>query len=644
MKPSSTVLLSRPHPVADWLPVICLLVSVMGSTIVYGGSRFATAYPFLLLGCIGSLLVFLRPFFQKGHTRLLLPPATAIALVLLLFVGVQSFLFSKIPYLTHIEWVKLSALFFALLAWTEISARRTRWKFLLGLLILFGVGEAWYAVIQAVNGTSHVFLDVRPEQYGNRASGTFLCPNHFAQILSVLGIACLCLVFASGAGGLLRMIAGYGLLLMLPTLFLTGSRSGVLGFAVGAFISLILVSSQRGWKAMLSTFVLIPLVIGGAFFGFYKAFPEVQDRITEIPVDARLEYWTDTQSMIQDVPVVGNGGGTFEYLFPPYREAFKHPEQYIRHAHNEFLETITDYGWIGFGLVALLLAWLLFRSAQAIYRSEKPRDTVLASAIFGVTIATMVHNAFDFSLHNFANAACFVALIGILSGRLFVSKKFNPLVLKRTPMLALSATLVLGCIVTILAATRIFLAESAVLPVHAALEVEEIWQEGSTSNVLDRVDQLARPLERAERFYPGHGGLQRSSAELALYIANSTETPETYAAALDEAEIHFQKAIEANPFDAPAHAGLGIVYWMTGRDVECDASMQQAIDLDPRRLEYPVQWAVLCRDAGEPRKALEILYASEKYDLLQRGPFRETLKEIRDSIAPLTDPDKPVGL
>ena len=53
-------------------------------------------------------------------------------------------------------------------------------------LMLVGLAEASFALYQYLTETRQVWLFTRPEVYGHRGSGTYMCPNHLAGFLEML--------------------------------------------------------------------------------------------------------------------------------------------------------------------------------------------------------------------------------------------------------------------------------------------------------------------------------------------------------------------------------------------------------------------------------------------------------------------------
>ncbi len=89
---------------------------------------------------------------------------------------------------------------------------------------------------QFADGDSYMlFWFVRSEQYLGRASGFYICPDHLAGFLEVVGCLSLSMALWGRLRGWVKVLLGYGALMCLAGLLITGSRGGLL-------------SSARAWR------------------------------------------------------------------------------------------------------------------------------------------------------------------------------------------------------------------------------------------------------------------------------------------------------------------------------------------------------------------------------------------------------------
>jgi putative inorganic carbon (HCO3(-)) transporter len=183
-----------------------------------------------------------------------------------------------------------------------------------------------------------------------RAFSTLENPNNLAEyLLMVIPIAgVLVAAFRSFWN---RALGFAGAVFGILTLFLTYSRGGWVGFAVGALLFVLLVN----WRLILLGVGLLPLLPA--------VLPQtILDRLLTLgggdtSVSYRADIWQAAIRMFQANPWgIGFGSDLFYELYPFYRgwapKAF--------HAHNLFLEIGVEIGVVGL----LVVLWFFFRLAQ----------------------------------------------------------------------------------------------------------------------------------------------------------------------------------------------------------------------------------------------------------------------------------------
>jgi O-antigen ligase len=189
------------------------------------------------------------------------------------------------------------------------------------------------------------------------------------------------------------------------------SRGGILATGLGIFVlySMIFSRRRRAGKERLETVALVTvaLVACFAFFGDL-----IVGRIsTEGLVDlSRLTLYSLTVHAIFDAPMLGFGYGTFQDVFPMYRDPSFGTWEIWDKAHNAYLEV-----WLGLGLVfgtmlvgcLVWLAAICFRGAM-----RRERDATAAIVATVVSVVVGVHALVDFSIQIEGVAITFMALLG----------------------------------------------------------------------------------------------------------------------------------------------------------------------------------------------------------------------------------------
>jgi O-antigen ligase len=214
----------------------------------------------------------------------------------------------------------------------------------------------------------------------------------------------------------LHLFWGFGSVVILASVFLTESRGGILSIFCGTLLCFFLIARQRERSGKLSLLILIIglLIIVGwySWEPIIERFSSILDSASGKIRDDRLLIWADTLKVLADFPLTGSGFGTFVDIFPGYKTL---PDDLLyEHAHNDFLELLTEGGLIA-GALGL---WFILSVLHVGYRQIRSRKDKVAvfgaigafSGLFGL----LVFSIFDFNLQNGANGLYFAFFCGLL--------------------------------------------------------------------------------------------------------------------------------------------------------------------------------------------------------------------------------------
>ena len=102
---------------------------------------------------------------------------------------------------------------------------------------------------------------------------------------------------------------------------------------------------------------------------------------------------------IRDTGLYGTGAGTFLYAFPPYKDQIEGLRGFWEHAHQDWLQAIIEWGWLGFagwGVVfggALTRLWIRIRKA-----GRRGRTDLTSGTAFLALLLLLIHSLADFPL------------------------------------------------------------------------------------------------------------------------------------------------------------------------------------------------------------------------------------------------------
>jgi hypothetical protein len=208
----------------------------------------------------------------------------------------------------------------------------------------------------------------------------------------------------------------YLLLLLLATLtvagvFVANSRGGVLvlfGLMV-LVIAWILVKSK--WRPS-SKFAALMLTLIVLFFGGWLGGSAILTRFKAEDfkgMSGRDLIYKDTDRMVNDFAVFGSGAENFAPLYFFYRKCNPNWDAY---AHNDYLETLVTFGWVGLVIILILFLsiWLVPFFGDGIGTSQE-FIVFLGLAMAGM----MVHARYDLPFQIYSLHFEFVILCSLLS-------------------------------------------------------------------------------------------------------------------------------------------------------------------------------------------------------------------------------------
>lgn len=436
---------------------IILALTLIGGALAFGGVQTIT-YTILELVIFGLLLVVLVQQTLRGEIRLPLPiwPVLFAGVVVLQLIPLPVSLAGKIsphrladfsllpqatwaalsvyPHDTLLNLIKLLAYLsaFVLAAWAT-DYRKGRSALIRGLIVL-GLFEAAYGIVQYLTGWQKIFTYTKKYDL-EEATGTYINRNHFAGLLEMVLPFVVAAAFYSfqvwashrygyekGPEAAERSSAAYQtlfysflLIIMFVAVIFSRSRMGIL---VTVFtIGLVAVLGQL--RARRKTWLLgIGLFLACAFgYGLWIGLGPVLTRFEAVSdpaylrMEGRISIWQDTVRVIRDYPLSGTGLGTFDLVYRQYQTTLV--SQGVEHAHNDFLQTAVETGLPGAALLFLPIFFLLAKLVFSFLDDPRPYRRAMTLGCIGSTLALLLHSITDFNLRLPANALVFAVVLGL---------------------------------------------------------------------------------------------------------------------------------------------------------------------------------------------------------------------------------------
>ncbi len=314
---------------------------------------------------------------------------------------------------------------------TQTLVRSSQARKIAVILALYGIALAAFALLQGVAPNGKLYW-VREPRLGGWIYGSYVNHNHYAGLMELLIPIPLVLSLTHLVAEKERLAAGVGAAIMVGTVFLSGSRGGMIAVLVELVVFAVVVfRKQKGIRIAIgaAAFVIV-LVSLLAWLGGQELTTRVSSISTEahseISGGVRLSIDRDGLKMFRHRPILGWGLGTFPVVYPQFRSFYTN--FFVNEAHNDYIQLLAEMGSFGFALMIWFVIVVYRRALRKIknWNSDVSCATTLACTL-GFT-GILVHSFFDFNLQIPANAALFYVFCSIAAAPPLLqrSKKRRP--------------------------------------------------------------------------------------------------------------------------------------------------------------------------------------------------------------------------
>jgi O-antigen ligase len=551
-----------------------LLLILVSGPLSFGGVSppESLVLPTLTVGVLALWAV--RVWFDES-SRLLWAPVCWSVLAFMIYAGIRYRMVldeHAVEYLARQEVILVliyGCLFFAIV--NNLSRQESTQVITIAVLCL-GALISIYALYQFLSKSPWVLWTLQYPGYRGRGSGTYICPNHMAGLLEMILPLGLAYTLTGRFSATTKVFIGYASLMIFAGIAVSVSRGAWLATAFGLLVFFGLILRQHGQR--LAALVLVLLLVGGSVF-FAKKLAVLQRRVgvssAEAKVDAvRLELWKPAWQMWQEHQPWGVGPAQFDQRFRIYRP--DDIQMRPLYAHNDYLNTLADWGAVGMGLIGLTVvllgvgvvqSWKYVQRSGDISTKRSNRSAFVLGASAGL-IAILAHSVVDFNMHIPANAVMAVTLMALITGHMrFATERFwfktgwfgKPLV----TLVCLAGAFYLG---------------------------RETWKRGTEYAWLSRARRSTTLVEKLTALKAAYA-VEPQNFETTYEIGEtlrlaSWEGVGNYREQAAEAITWFERGTRLNPFDPYNFMGWGMcLHWLDHPD-QAGAYFQKALDLDPR--------------------------------------------------------------
>ncbi|HUO13939.1 MAG TPA: O-antigen ligase family protein [Verrucomicrobiae bacterium] len=281
------------------------------------------------------------------------------------------------------------------------------------IFALYGFAVAAMALMQGIAPNGKL-LWLRQPRLGGWIYGSYVNHNHYAGLMELLVPIPLVLSLSRLVPEKERIAAGVAAAIMTGTIFLSGSRGGMLAiFAEFVFLATILLRQKKtarfavGIAAFAVVLTSMLMWLGGKELST-RISSVSREAHTEISGGMRLSIDRDSLRMFRQKPIFGWGLGTFPVVYPQFRSFYTN--FFVNEAHDDYMQLLTEFGIAGFAITLWFLVVLYRTGFRKLGNwTHEVSGAVTVACMMGVT-GILVHSFVDFNLQVPANAALFYVL------------------------------------------------------------------------------------------------------------------------------------------------------------------------------------------------------------------------------------------
>jgi len=507
-----------------------------------------------------------------ARPRFLMPPT---CWAILPFVGyaIWRYCVADVEYAARQEFIQVLVLAIVFLAFVNNAYGQDPIRWLSFSLVTLATVLSMYGVYQWLSGSNHVWGFTLPG-YEGRGSGSYISPNHLAGLLEMVLPIAIAMLVAGRVAILTRVFLAYATLVIVAGIGGTASRAAWMTTAVTTCaIGLMLLRTRRQWWAALA---IVTFVIAAGFWLYPRVInPRMQSPSGHLTVsdDIRYRIWKSSTAMWRDHALFGVGPNHFEIRYGAYRLPQWEMGARPGYVHNDYLNTLVDWGTVGLALVLLPIgvgvfgvvrSWTFVRRTGGEFRQKGGNRLALMLGPAMGLLAILIHSFFDFNMHIPANAMVAILLLAIVTAhwrfateRYWINAGWTGVII---------GTLVLG-------AAGAYLAREALVRTREAVALRKADRAapGSKANVNALLEAFAAdPRDYETAYYLGETFRLRSEGG-----GDGSEE------AAREAISWFNRTTALDAWHVYCYVRCGMCYdWLEDYD-DAERCFKKAVELDP---------------------------------------------------------------
>jgi O-antigen ligase len=304
---------------------------------------------------------------------------------------------------------------------TQSLSRSSQVRSLALIFSVYGAVLAAFALIQGISSNGKLYW-IREPHMGGWIYGPYVNHNHYAGLMEMLVPIPLVISLTNFTSRRNRNLAAVAAAVMAGTVFLSGSRGGMLAMICElVLLAVFLAKQKRGIRTAVALGLFLVIVagllswIGGSELS--RRIATVGASHSELSSDIRTYINRDALRMFLKKPILGWGLGTFPVIYPQFRTFYTN--FFVNEAHDDYLQLLVETGFVGFAAMIWFLV-IVYRNAMRKIKdwSSDIGGAASLACLLGLS-GILVHSAFDFNLQIPANAALFYVLCTVAASEPF---------------------------------------------------------------------------------------------------------------------------------------------------------------------------------------------------------------------------------
>ncbi len=209
---------------------------------------------------------------------------------------------------------------------------------------------------------------------------------------------------------------------MIAAVLYSASRGGFLCFLVAIILFYFLLlynerdSKNSSVKYVLSLFLIIFFILAMTWSDSRPLLARITESFNEEVNEtkfSRIGILKTTWKISQDSPLTGIGLGCYQELFFLYRDRNIDDNRVVGAAHNDYLQFLSEAGYIGFTFAVMFLSIFLYLVSRRIRERHDFSILTIASGGLASLSSFSCHSLVDFNFQIPANALLCFLVMGI---------------------------------------------------------------------------------------------------------------------------------------------------------------------------------------------------------------------------------------